>query len=146
MLFQGKCFSAKRQEGVGSQENNAMLIPKHRLPGDSNLNCCSLTPLPTLPQRKKISCVGRTDICVRAIKQSSLLWISSSFLYLSCYTSSVSPKSRRVKKDKMQSLSLFLIKETHIAILPHNLFFSSRESFPLMSNFSLSSSASLESF
>lgn len=43
----------KDNEGVGSQENNAMLIPKHRLPGDSNLNCCSLTPIPTLPQRKK---------------------------------------------------------------------------------------------
>lgn len=101
-----------------------MLIPKHRLPGDSNLNCCSFTPILTLPERKKKkSCFVRTDICVRAIKQSSPLWISSLFLYLSCSTSSVFSKSRRVKEDKLLSLSLFLIKETHITILPHNFVF-----------------------
>lgn len=124
----GQMFLSKREEGVGSQENNATLIPKHRLPGDSNLNC-PFTPLPTLTPKEKISCVVRTDICVRTIKQSSLLWISSLFLYLSCYTSSVSPKSRRVKEDEMQSLTLVLIKETHITILSHK-FLLSRESFP----------------
>lgn len=114
-----------------------MLIPKHRLPRDSNFNCCSLTSIPTFPQRKKKSCVVRTDICVRAIKQSFLLWISSLFLYLSCSLSSVSPKSRIVKEDKIQYLSLFLIKETHMITLLNKFSFLMREfsSLCLISSF-----------
>lgn len=42
--------SQLNDKGGGSQENNATLIPKHRLPrGGPHLNCCSPISLPTLP-------------------------------------------------------------------------------------------------
>lgn len=123
-----------------------MLIPKHRLPGDSNLNCCSFTPIPTLPERKKkkFLCCKDRHLCKSNKTVFSLVDQLFIPLFILLYLISFFPKSRRVKADKILSLSLFWIKETHITILPHNfVFLLNRDLF--MSDFSLSSSASLES-
>jgi hypothetical protein len=76
-------FLNSMTKGMGSQENNAMLIPQYRLPQGPCINCYTPTSIPTFPPGG-VSCIVRKDICGRAIKHLLLggLAFYSLFIFL----------------------------------------------------------------